>query len=112
VSDSVAIDHQALDDFWATPSADRHRPTPLPARRQESDLREALKTTKSSDVRQRVGSILDSLRPDAAQALREDRALAALELIATPTAKQTLESLASGAPAARRTRLARRCSSA
>lgn len=73
----------------------------------EGDLHEVLRTSKSPEVRQHVGDLLASLRPDAAPALQEDRALAVLELIATPKAHQTLEALARRAPAARRTQRAK-----
>jgi len=75
----------------------------------EPALRQALADQPTLEVNRRLQSILDRLRgpvtrPDVLQSLR---AVAVLEDIATPEARQALETLAKGAPAARQTQESR-----
>ncbi len=72
-------------------------------------LREALTKDPSPEVRRRVQAVLDGLPALAArpEGLRAVRALAVLESIATPPARQLVEELAAGVPEARLTREAK-----
>jgi WD40 repeat protein len=72
-------------------------------------LRKISKRDLSVEVKHRISQLLrklesSSLSPDQ---LREDRALAVLEYVGSPEARQVLQALARGAPEARRTREAR-----
>jgi WD40 repeat protein len=75
----------------------------------EPALREALANRPSPEVRRRVRALLDGLRGPVGQpeARRSLRAVAVLEDIGTPRARQLLEDLAAGAPEARLTREAK-----
>ena len=75
----------------------------------EPALREALANKPTPEVRRRVQAVLDGLRGPVTrpEALRSLRALAALESIATPAARQLLKELAAGSPEARLTREAK-----
>ncbi len=75
----------------------------------EAALRQALADKPTPELQRRVQGILDRLRgpvtrPDRLQSLR---AVAVLEDIGTPAARQALETLAKGAPAARQTQESR-----
>jgi RNA polymerase sigma factor (sigma-70 family) len=68
-------------------------------------LLETLKTNPSLEKRRRMEELLKLLEgPPSRDALREVRAVAVLERAATPAARKLLQTLASGAPAARLTR--------
>jgi hypothetical protein len=72
-------------------------------------LRQAMAESPSAEVRQRAEKLFEKLRGlvPAGEALRGLRAVQTLEYIATPEAKQQLESLAKGAPEARLTQEAK-----
>jgi RNA polymerase sigma factor (sigma-70 family) len=71
----------------------------------EPALRQALASKPTLEVRRRVQRVLDRLRGPLTrpEVLRQVRAVAVLEDIATPAARQLLEGLAAGAPGARLT---------
>jgi len=73
-----------------------------------TDLREALKSTASKEVKQRLEKVLESLNPPFTQGakLRGLRAVEALEHIGTADAKTLLQELAKGAPGALETQVA------
>jgi RNA polymerase sigma factor (sigma-70 family) len=75
----------------------------------EPTLRKAAATPNSLEVRRRIDQLLAKLEsgPLPARQLREVRAIEVLEHLATPAARQLLEKLATGAPAARLTREAK-----
>ena len=74
----------------------------------ESALRTALAGNSSLEVRRRVEMILEQLEPSKSLArLRALRAVAVLEHISTPEAREVLEKLANGAPEARLTQEAK-----
>ncbi len=74
----------------------------------ETELRKALETTTTAEVRERLKKILEAGdRGPSAERLRQERALEVLEGMGTPEAKKLLESLAKGAPQAWVTREAR-----
>jgi hypothetical protein len=72
----------------------------------EAPLRKALQGRPSPEVRRRVETLLAKLEGPvtAPERLREARAVAVLEHIATPEAVHALERLSRGAPEARLTR--------
>jgi RNA polymerase sigma factor (sigma-70 family) len=72
-------------------------------------LREALRGQPTPEVRRRAEALLERLRGPVRlpEALRSVRAVAVLEAIATPPARQLLEEVAAGAPEARLTREAK-----
>jgi len=72
----------------------------------ESALRQALADNPTLELRQRVHRALDRLRGPVTrpEVLRPLRSVAVLEDIGTPAARKLLETVASGAPAARLTR--------
>lgn len=74
--------------------------------RAEPALRQTLAGKPTLEVRRRVQALLDHLRGSVKhpEVLRSMRAVAVLEDIGTPAARQLLEELANGAPEARRTR--------
>ncbi len=69
----------------------------------EPALRSALRTTKDLEMRRRIERLLARLDPRSPTALRERRALLALEVRGTPEARHLLERLAAGLPGARLT---------
>jgi WD40 repeat protein len=73
----------------------------------EPALRRAIAGQPSAEVRRRVQGLLDQLAPCSAERLVEVRALAVLEHLGTPEARQQLVDLADGAPEARLTQEAR-----
>jgi hypothetical protein len=75
----------------------------------EPALQEALANKPTPEVRRRVQAVLDGLRGPVTrpEGLRSLRALAVLESIATPAARQLLRELAAGTPEARLTREAK-----
>jgi WD40 repeat protein len=75
----------------------------------EPELRQALKGELSLDARRRLTRLLEQPR-ESAEALRQGRALLALELAGTPKARALLRRLAGGAPGAVLTRDARAAS--
>jgi WD40 repeat protein len=80
------------------------------ADRVEAGLRAAPKTELSTEQLRRVQALLDALAPTKApppEILREIRAVAALEYMKTPEAKQFLQELARGLESARLTREAK-----
>jgi RNA polymerase sigma factor (sigma-70 family) len=72
-------------------------------------LRQVLANRPTPEVRRRVEAVLDRLRGPVTlpEALRSLRAVAVLEDIATPPARQVLEDVAAGAPGARLTQEAK-----
>jgi RNA polymerase sigma factor (sigma-70 family) len=75
----------------------------------EPTLRQVLEETKSAEVKRRVKEILAGLSPAKdTEGLRERRAVAALERMGTPEARELLRTLAGGAADAPLTRDARR----
>jgi hypothetical protein len=72
----------------------------------EPALRKTMANKPTLEVRQRVEKLLEQLRGPVTrpETLRSLRALAVLEHLATPAARQALEKLAAGAPEARLTR--------
>lgn len=72
----------------------------------EQLLRDAVSTTPSAEVRDRIRLLLRKLEPSG-ERLRALRALQVLERIATPQAQKLLEELAQGAPEARLTEAAK-----
>jgi RNA polymerase sigma factor (sigma-70 family) len=70
-------------------------------------LRRALEAKPSLETSRRVQQLLDQARDWTADRLRDHRAVQALEHIATPEAWRLLETLAGGAPDARRTEQAK-----
>jgi hypothetical protein len=74
----------------------------------ESELRAAVRESRSAEVRRRAALLLQGLQgwqyPMSGEALRSVRAIEVLERIATPEARKLLRDLARGAPGARLTR--------
>jgi HEAT repeat protein len=70
----------------------------------EAELRKALEAKPSAEVRLRIERHLDRLQTDES---RHVRAVAVLEKVGTPEARQQLRRLADGAPPARLTREAK-----
>jgi hypothetical protein len=74
------------------------------------DLRKSLTPPVSLDFRRRIERLLSLIGPNLSPAaVRDRRATAVLERIGTPEARALLESVAGGAPGARRTRDAKAC---
>jgi RNA polymerase sigma factor (sigma-70 family) len=74
----------------------------------EPALRKALDQPPSLEARRRLTAVLDGMRTTpTAEVLRTHRAIQALERIGTPEARRILQTLATGAPAARETREAK-----
>jgi hypothetical protein len=71
------------------------------------DLRRALDGKPSLEMRCRIQQLLDQTRDWTAERLREHRAIQALEHIGTRSAREVLQTLASGAPPALRTEAAK-----
>jgi hypothetical protein len=69
----------------------------------EPALRRALADRPSAELRQQVQRLLDQLGPLAAERLREARAVAVLDRLGMPEARQVLKGLAAGLPEARLT---------
>jgi WD40 repeat protein len=72
--------------------------------RVEAGLRAALARTPPLEVRRRVEQLLGRLEPGAPRQLHQSRAVAVLESIGTPDARDVLRHWASGVPEARLTR--------
>ena len=70
----------------------------------EPALRQRLAGQPAEEVRRRLGQLLDRLRADSAEQMRQARAVEVLEHIGSPAARKVLQALASGAPQARLTR--------
>jgi hypothetical protein len=68
-----------------------------------TQLRRALEAKPPLETRRRVQQLLDQAHDWTADRLRDHRAIQALEHIGSSAARRLLESLASGAPGARRT---------
>jgi hypothetical protein len=73
----------------------------------EPVLRQALASNPALEMRRRLEDLLDKAAGWTPTQLREHRAVAALEYMGTPEARQLLEKLAGGAPGARLTEEAR-----
>ena len=74
----------------------------------ESALSEALKGTPSSEARKAINALLPvPWTPQSPDVLRQVRAVAVLERVGTPEAREVLERLAAGAPGARQTKEAK-----
>jgi WD40 repeat protein len=70
-------------------------------------IEEAMATESSADAKKRLANLLDDIkRGPSARELQQLRAVAVLELSATPAAREHLKTLASGAPGARLTEAA------
>ncbi len=74
----------------------------------ESILRQSLEGKKLSlEARRRIATLLEGLAENTPPRLREQRALAVLEHVGTPQARQVLQGLSRGAPQARLTQQAK-----
>jgi DNA repair photolyase len=66
-------------------------------------LSKALKVESSAEARRRLEDVVAKVEGNTTHTLRHHRAVAALEWIGTPTAKEHMQTLAKGAPGARLT---------